>query len=111
LFERIAWIEEAAAVDGAARLGVLVRTDPEVPWDAEPDGNGLHLFWQGDPEVGGAALQRFADRLEWRVFVDHPAGSFDALNGLSHGWKTTPLLRLMAVDYLAPGRVLRSVER
>ena len=48
---------------------------------------------------------------EWRVFVDHPAGSFDPFAGLSHAWKRTPHLRLLGVEFLGPGVVLARVDR
>ena len=45
------------------------------------------------------------------AFVDYEAGAFDALNGLSHAWKTTPRLTLFGAEFFGPGRVLRRIDR
>ncbi len=45
------------------------------------------------------------------MFVEHRRGSFDAFDGLSHGWKTTPRFKVLAVDYLGPGMVLSRIDR
>jgi hypothetical protein len=35
----------------SARLGVLARSDPETPWDADPEDDArLRLFWRGDAD-------------------------------------------------------------
>jgi len=104
----------ASEVDGP-RLNLLVRTDGTVPWDADPEeADGLFEFRDGEARGAGLAevpLGRIADRIEWRAFVRHEPGSFDPLAGSSHGWKRVPRLELAGFDYLAPGRVLRSLER
>ena len=94
-----------------ARIGVLVRSDPSTPWDAEPsDAPGLFRFYDDD---GGRELplEVVADRLEWRFFVEYPAGSFDPILGTAHGWRATPRFNWLGVSYEAPSRVLGSVDR
>ncbi|MSR61107.1 MAG: hypothetical protein EXS08_01495 [Planctomycetes bacterium] len=99
------------------QLAVLQRTNQATPWDARPEGdNGLRLFFDGKIEgegnpmgASGGGVQ--TDRVEWRVFVRHLQGSFDANKGLSHGWKTSPRLELFGVDYMGPGRTLSRVDR
>ena len=49
--------------------------------------------------------------VEWRVFVRHQPGSYDALQGLAHGWKTSPRLELFGADYMGPGRTLARIDR
>ena len=100
------------AVAAGSRVGVLVRTDESTPWDANPDqADGLWVSWDGRPEGLEIPIGVQSDRVEWRAFVQYELGAFDLTNGLSHGWKATPRLRRLGVSYLAPGRVLRSVER
>ena len=94
------------------RLGVLQRTDPDVPWDAPPQGTqGLDLLWDGLQDGEGNAIGRQSDRIEWRVFLRHEPGSFDPVGGLSHAWKRVPRLSYFGAEYLGPGMVLKRVER
>lgn len=96
----------------SARVGVLVRTRSEVPWDADPeDEKRLRLVWQGETQEGQVPIGLQSDRVEFRVFVDYQSGAFDARTGLAHGWKATPRLRMFGAFYHAPSVVLRSVER
>ncbi|MDP6539163.1 MAG: hypothetical protein QF903_00615 [Planctomycetota bacterium] len=105
------WIDEPPA-HGACDVGVLVRTDPDTPWDEEPLGtNGLTLVYEGTEEGGPLPLGRQSDRVEWRAFVEYQPGAFDLESGFSHAWKTTPRLKQFGAFYLAPGITLRSVTR
>lgn len=105
------WDFEAPAANGP-RLGVLQRTDPRVPWDGDPENlEELEVYWDGVNKGDGNAIGTQSDRIDWRVFVRHDVGSYDAVQGLSHGWKTTPRLRFLGVEYLGPGMVLRRVDR
>ncbi|HED65712.1 MAG TPA: hypothetical protein ENJ09_09180 [Planctomycetes bacterium] len=111
LWKKVFWDVEAPAA-GGVRLEVLQRTDPSVPWDADPDTTpGLTLLNRGRIESGGNSIGVQADRVEWRVFARFDLGAFDPIAGLSHGWKATPRLVLFGTEYLAPSRVLRRVER
>lgn len=99
-------------VHGQCRIGVLQRTDPGVPWDEDPDHEpALTEMWEGRDGDEALPVDVMSDRVEWRVFVSYDAGAFDLDQGLSHGWKETPRLRRLGASYLAPGRVLSSVER
>ena len=94
------------------RLGVLQRSDPDVPWDAPPLATeGLDLLWDGLSGGEGNPIGAQSDRLEWRVFVQHQPGSYDAVGGLSHAWKRVPRLLFLGAEYLGPGMVLKRVER
>jgi hypothetical protein len=105
------WIDEAPG-HGACDLAMLVRTDPNTPWDEEPLGsNGLTLVRSGTEEGGPVPLGRQSDRVEWRAFVEYQPGAFDLESGLSHAWKTTPHLKQFGAFYLAPCVTLRSVTR
>ena len=105
------WDQEPPAAPGP-RLGVLQRTDPDLPWDADPEtSEEIEVYWDGVQEGDGIAIGEQADRIDWRVFVRYERGSFDPLDGLAHGWKATPRLRFLGVEYLGPGAVLRRVER
>lgn len=96
----------------AAQIGVLLRTDPNAPWDADPEQDKrLALFWTGDEKGHSLPIGRQSDRVDWRVFVQYAKGAFDAKTGLSHGWRQTPRLRHLGVTSYAPNLTLRSVER
>jgi hypothetical protein len=103
------------ATDGS-ELYVLQRavdpgTDSAPPWDGNPDETpGLEMFEFGMPGGEGNVIGLQAGRMEWRVFVRFQRGAFDALTGLSHGWKRVPRLRLFGVEYLGPNQVLRRVD-
>ena len=103
--------DEAAAMPGA-ELHVLQRTDPNVPWDADPDStDGLDLLRVGIEEGREVPIGAQSDLIQWRVYVDYPVGAFDPLTGASHSWRTTPRLRRIGAFYYAPCFQLRSVER
>lgn len=109
-WESFAFESEAAPV-GGARIGLLVRTDPTISWDEDPDKvDGLLEYFDQDGGVE-QSLGVAADRVEWRFFVEYPPGGFDALRGMSHDWRATPRLNWFGVTYHAPNRVLGSVDR
>jgi hypothetical protein len=96
----------------SARIGVLVRTDPAVPWDADPDSDPrMKLLWQGDVEGRAVPIGHQADRISARAFVEYDTGAFDATSGAAHGWRQTPRLTTFGAFYLAPNVTFRSVER
>lgn len=96
----------------SAQIGVLQRTDPDAPWDADPDTDKrLALWWQGDDKGQPLPIGRQSDRIDWRVFVRYSPGAFDPKTGKAHGWKQTPRLRMFGASYVAPSLTLRSVER
>ncbi len=101
--------DESVGVPGS-RMGVLMRTDKDVPWDADPETTkGLELFFQGDLQTNWIGHQ--AHGVEWRVFVDYEVGAFDEVTGSGHGWRTSPRLKNFIVDYMGPASTLRSVDR
>ncbi len=105
------WEDDPSSL-GQCQIGVLQRSNPNTPWDADPSGDdGLRLFYRGDDNGEPLPILQRGDGLEWRVFVRFDPGAFDPINGLSHGWKDTPRLRQLGATYLAPNRVLRSVDR
>ncbi len=99
------------AAQPGVQLGMLVRTDRNVPWDADPDTtDGLWLFGQGAEEEEALSVLSQSDLLEARFFARYGAGATDFNSGLAHGWKDTPRLVLFAADYLAPGIVFERRE-
>jgi hypothetical protein len=97
---------------GSAQVGVLQRTDPDAPWDGDPESDKrLAVWWTGDDKGQPLPIGRQSDRIDWRVFVRYAPGAFDAETGLAHGWRQTPRLRLFGASYLAPSLTLRSIER
>ncbi len=96
----------------SARIGLLQRTDPEAPWDADPDKDArVGILWQGEREGQAVRVGKQSDRLQWRAFVEYQAGAFDARTGLGHGWRQTPRLTMLSAFYHAPPMTYRSVER
>ena len=81
-------------------------------WDDDPDDvRGLWRFDGASEESARLPLGAQSDALELRVFVRYEPGSFDYDTGLSHGWKTTPLLRYVGTEYVAPRTVLFREDR
>lgn len=100
------------SIPGGSRIGVLARTDASIPWDADPEEQeGLWITYEGMVNDEEIPLGVQADQIEWRVFVEYDPGAFDPLTGLSHAWKASPLFRRLGVDFLAPNRTLRSLDR
>ncbi|MFT5059099.1 MAG: hypothetical protein ACI89E_001881, partial [Planctomycetota bacterium] len=103
------WQEGSVGTAGV-RMGVLMRTDQSVPWDADPKvTEGLEVFYEGDLRSNWVGEQ--TSHVEWRVFVDYQPGAFDLNTGQGHGWRTSPRLKNFLVDYVGPASVLRSVDR
>lgn len=103
-------VEESALA--GPRLGVLQRTDPDLPWDATPDERPeLKVIWDADTSSDGVAIERQSDAIDWRVFVRYEPGSFDALTGTRSGWKAAPRLKLLGAEYLSPWMLLEQVQR
>jgi hypothetical protein len=110
-WKSVFWKAEESAFPGP-QLGVLQKTDPDAPWDERPEPEmGLDLLLEGKLDAGGNRIRVQSDRVQWRVFVRHLPGSFDALEGLAHGWKTTPRLELFGVEYMGPDRTLARIDR
>lgn len=96
---------------GGSRIGALVRTDPDVPWDSDPEATpGLFVIYPDDLRDDWAPIGVQSDRIEWRVFVDYTQGAFNFLDGSSHGWRQTPRFDALGVRFIAPNISLRSVE-
>ncbi len=110
-WKRVFWDVEDPPVAGA-RFGVLQRTDPSTPWDANPDDEqDLDLLFGGRMDANGHGIGRQSSSAAWRAFVRYEPGAFDPVGGLSHGWKTTPKLTIFGIEFMGPNRVLRRIER
>jgi type II secretory pathway pseudopilin PulG len=117
-FVRSAFFDSEEPSSGAVTLEVLQRLlvhgeQAAPPWDGDPalKESNLSLFTEGRLESEGQPVARQADRVEWRAFARYQPGAFDAVTGASHGWKQTPRLRLLGAQYIAPGLVVRRVDR
>jgi hypothetical protein len=96
----------------ASQVGVLQRTDPDAPWDADPETDQrLKLYWKGDNEGQPLLVNQQSDHVDWRIFVQYSPNAFDLATGMSHGWKESPRLQRFGAFHFAPNLVLRSVER
>jgi hypothetical protein len=105
------WVHEEAQTGGPL-LRALIRTDPSAPWDGVPgETPGLDLFTSGFQEGEPVPLGEASDLVEARFFIEYGAGSYDAITGMSHGWKASPRLSQFGVFYRAPSMTLRSVNR
>ncbi|MAB90777.1 MAG: hypothetical protein CMJ90_15160 [Planctomycetes bacterium] len=92
-------------------IEVLVRTDADVSWGADPQKTtGLYLFTdseEGEPNL----IDTAGDGLGVRVMFKYMSGAFDPINMRAHGWKSTPELRSMQLTYLDQTRVLTREEK
>lgn len=92
-------------------IEVLVRTDSNVSWAADPASTpGLFLFTdseEGEPNH----IDTAGDGLGVRVYFKYLSGAFDPVSMEAHGWKATAELRAMQVTYLDQTRVLTREER
>ncbi|HUR26609.1 MAG TPA: hypothetical protein VM509_00365, partial [Planctomycetota bacterium] len=94
-------------------LEALQRTNPLMPWDAEPSpdlGQGLARLEKGLKDGASRKIGVQRDAVEWRVYVRYQPNAFDFATGLSHGWKRTPRLTQFGVEYLGPSLTLRRVD-
>jgi hypothetical protein len=112
-FVRSAFFDFRPGSTGQVNFVALQRTDDQVPWDADPrETPGLDLIRPEDLDDDGRfPIARQTSRVEWRFAAEYQPLSFDALTGLSHGWKTTPELNYYGAEYWAPSRVLERVQR
>jgi hypothetical protein len=109
--ESLFWMHEDPQT-GGPMLRALVRTDPKAPWDGAPgETPGLQLYTDGLEGGEAVALGAATDLVEARFFIEYSAGSYDAVTGMAHGWKTSPRLSMFGVQYRAPSMTLRSVNR
>ncbi|MCC7012537.1 MAG: hypothetical protein IT454_08255 [Planctomycetes bacterium] len=113
-FWRTAFWSAEEPSTGQVKIEALQRTVQRgveaPPWDGEPGVTpGLTLLSEGMPRGAGNRIARQADLVEWRLHARFAQGAFDAQNGLSHGWKQTPRLRVFGTEYLGPNLVLRRV--
>ena len=95
------------------KIEVLQRSNPLMPWDAEPEvglGQDLAVIQEGLKDGASRTIGVQRDGLEWRVYVRYAPNAFDAAQGLSHGWKRTPRLTRFGVEYLGPSLTLRRVD-
>lgn len=91
---------------GGPWIGMLVRTDPSIPWDADPEATeGLYLFDGGKYDRGGNPLGFQADRIEARLFLTFRRGAFDPIDNLNPGWKVAPEVTAVGFEFIAPGAV------
>jgi len=97
---------------GVADIGILMRTDPGVPWDADPQASdGIYLLMGDSTDTKPVPIEQQSDRVDWRIFVNYPPGSFDLATGLGSGWRETPRFRHLGVEFYAPSRILESIDR
>ena len=65
----------------------------------------------GIPKTKPVPIEQQSDRVDWRIFVSYPPGSFDLATGLGSGWRETPRFRHLGVEFYAPSRTLESIDR
>ncbi|MSR74903.1 MAG: hypothetical protein EXS14_05480 [Planctomycetes bacterium] len=85
-------------------LQLLVRTDPSIPWSADPAKTpGLYLFDEATADKP-AQIRRSGRGLDVRVLFRYLPGAFSTLLD-THDWKASPELHSLRVDYLDETRV------
>jgi hypothetical protein len=86
-------------------LSVLCRTDPDIPWTANPQATaGLFEFDEGT-ENEPAVIHRAGRGLDVRVVFKYLGGAFQT-DLWAHEWKSSPELRSLRVRYLDETRVI-----
>ena len=103
------WIEESCGE--GADLVVLARVGGRGSW-AEDPARSKEIFFFEDPRGGKRrnAVMRQGDLIELRVFTRYGTGAFDPLDFSANGWKRSPLLRALSVEYAEPTVVFRHDE-
>ncbi|MEW6025978.1 MAG: hypothetical protein AB1599_01600 [Planctomycetota bacterium] len=96
-WQRLYWDE--TDTDNQVRLRFLVRFDNQPAWNTIPDNQPGGIFEFTDPN-GPNDLNVKADQIEVMVFFQYLPG---ALSG--DGWKRSPLLENIYVDYKKPSVV------
>lgn len=111
-FWRSVFWEVEPAGPGGPHLSILQRTNPAVPWDADPEEEpDLDLLTEGMPGDEPNPIGRQSDRIEWRICLEYAPGAFDPVLGMAHGWKMAPRLSFFGAQYLGPSMTLRRVAR
>ena len=92
-------------------IRVLARVDQRIGWDAEPGygKNGLFEFVGPRGKNQSNRIDMQGNLLEVRVFFEYRDGAFDPLFN-ADGWKETPWLNKLRVDYVQPSQVLYHEE-
>jgi len=112
LFDQGFFQEEPNSLPGVS-LEAILRGDPSLPWDADPEETAGLFHWdKGKPSQGDTwPIGVWSDSLEARFYVRYQPGAVDLLTGTSHSWKYAPRLRQFGVSFDAPSETLRSVDR
>lgn len=104
-FRGLRWREET--LDSSVDVHCLVRTDPRVPWSAEPGSvPGLFLFKRSSGDDAWMRLAAQSPRLEVRFMTVYEPGAIDLTTFTMHGWKTTAKVDDVRVDYEGQSRIL-----
>jgi hypothetical protein len=104
-FKGVSWGEQFPQRNLDVR--VLARVDQRCSWAEEPGGtqNGLFEFMNPRGKNDPNRIDMQGNLLEVRVFFEYRTGAFDPMFN-ADGWKETPWLTRMRVDYVQPNQVL-----
>jgi hypothetical protein len=104
-WKTLTWRQEVP--DASVDLECLVRFDQRVPFTADPAANpDLRLLTRSAGNDRPFTLGRQATQLELRFVANYRPGSVDLTTFRAHGWKTTPTVREVRVEYESEGRIL-----
>ncbi|MDI6787459.1 MAG: hypothetical protein QME51_03735 [Planctomycetota bacterium] len=105
-WEKINWEEtHTPSNDGMIRLRVLMRFDNQPAWNEVPTNSQGGIFQFTDPAAAND-LNIKADQMEVMVFFQYMPGAF-----LSNGWKRSPYLENLYLDYKKPMVILSRQEK
>jgi hypothetical protein len=114
IWKRVTWDEEPRT---NVQVLALVRFSDTVRWDTQKfirvgqeempsDDRRQYLYEITDPKAINL-LNVEADRVEVRLFVRYAAGAYDRFAPVApDGWKQTPHVKKLVVEYVAPPQVL-----
>lgn len=104
-WKSLTWRQEVP--DASVDLECLARFDQRVPFTADPAANpDLRLLSRGAGNDRPFMLGRQATQLELRFVANYRPGCIDLTTFRAHGWKTTPTVREVRVEYESEGRIL-----
>ncbi|MBK8100245.1 MAG: hypothetical protein IPK26_24340 [Planctomycetes bacterium] len=105
LFTGLTWAEETT--DSSVDVECLVRVDGKAPWTADPAATqGLWLFNRTAGDNEPSRIGWMGSQLEARFGVVYKAGCLDLSAFTRHGWKTTPRIERVRLEYQGETRVL-----
>ena len=93
--------------DATVDVACYLRLDGKAPWTSDPDATpGFRRVQRSGGNDRPFALGWHGSQLEARFVVVYRSGCFDPVTHLAHGYKTTPKVKDVRVEYEGQGVIL-----